>query len=104
MEEATLIQELKSLAFVLKQALAENNTAKDEALLEAEKYKRMYEELKLSLNDKMITGADAARALGVTGGQITKMRHNGKLKAVVIGKTWRYRESDINKLKTKYHV
>lgn len=51
-------------------------------------------------NDRLLKQVEAARILGCSSSLISNMRKDGRIKAVPVGKTWRYPMSEVERVKT----
>ena len=71
---------------------------RDAGMLLSENEARRYREY-CKADDKLLSGADAAKLLNVSPGTITKMRQSGQIKAKLIGRTWKYNKRELLKLK-----
>ena len=71
---------------------------RDAGMLLSENEARRYREY-CKVDDKLLSGTDAAKLLNVSPGTITKMRQSGQIKAKLIGRTWKYTKRELLKLK-----
>lgn len=53
-----------------------------------------------AMQDKLLTGVEAARMLGCSQRTVIMMRRDGRIKARMVGKCWRYPQSEVLRIKT----
>lgn len=66
-------------------------------------YKDKYDNLKMSIDGKLLSQVEAARMCGTSSATINRARKARKIKAVLIGKTWKYTVPEVIKYKSKYY-
>lgn len=55
-----------------------------------------------AMQDKLLSGVEAARMLGCSPQTVGHMRRDGRIKAKIVGKCWRYPQSEV--LRPGYNV
>lgn len=53
-----------------------------------------------AMQDRLLTGVEAARMLGCSPQTVGHMRRDGRIKAKAVGKCWKYPQSEIVRIKT----
>lgn len=71
---------------------------RDAGMLLSENEAKQYKEY-CRMSDTLLTGSEAAKMLNVTPGTITKMRQSGRIKARMVGRTWKYAKKELLKFK-----
>lgn len=70
------------------------------ARLEALEHQEDDRETLKAIKGRLLTQQEAAEMLGLCSASVKKMREAGKIRAVPVGKLWKYRLDDVLRVKT----
>lgn len=91
------LEQIRELATTLKGMIANVSQILDRETT----YKEGYQNLKKEVNEKLMKQCEVAKMLGISDATVLKARRAKKIKAVLIGKTWKYPLCEVVRYKSR---